>query len=223
MAERLTSSSSSVGSISSSSSSYIDFRDSRRVDKSLKDARRVSMWKVLINTNQSAKGDFNLQSAIVARVGSAFDVIFGRDGNKSPFFDEYADWKEVSQPQFGPPQFRQARVAEAGSHYGKIHLHGTFKVIHYGNLRLQYETLVPLIRDMIVPPVDARTGVPRYATLGIKNPFIRITYVRTDEGDQDYLNKGSLIARVPLTSAPVTSRFDNPAPTYKRRSDLPGR
>lgn len=173
----------------------------RDPDNPLKN-RRYSAWRVLINTNVSRKSisrdHFRM---IVHRLNEAWEQMFGpTPANIRTFipFDEahfpflaapnnpYVRWKTPSNPNFPPPAASSRKKGEIGRKFHKIHLHGEFRIIHYGNVRLDYNELKQTMKDLIVGEGN---------DLGIVNPYITFEYVVDRDGDEIYLEKGQEVHR----------------------------
>lgn len=173
----------------------------RDPDNPLKN-RRYSAWRVLINTNVSRKSiSRDHFQRIVHRLNEAWEQMFGpTPANIRTFipFDEahfpflaapnnpYVRWKTPSNPSFPPPAASSRKKGEIGRKFHKIHLHGEFRIIHYGNVRLDYNELKRTMKELIVGEGN---------DLGIANPYITFEYVVDRDGDEIYLEKGEEIHR----------------------------
>jgi hypothetical protein len=172
----------------------IGVRDSTRTD-SEKDTRRVSYWKVLINTNVTPRSKAE-QEGIVKNLGGAFYAVFGKTGQPSKLRKDYLMWGDDSKPPVytknendpsGLPIKTETKAGiELGKKYGKVHLHGSFKVVHHGNLRLDYDELADLLRDLI-----CRVGEDCFR---VTKPYISFKHYPVEDGDVDYIAKGNVVA-----------------------------
>jgi hypothetical protein len=159
--------------------------------------RRYSAWDVLINSNVSKKTIPNWRyRAIVHRLNLAWEEMFGPTPpdinmfqsitpDKFPFLsppdnNPYFIWRIPSDPRFPPPKASSRKGGEVGTKFHKIHVHGEFRVIHYGNLRLNYDEMRTALKGLVVGDGD----------LGIDNPYVKFTYRPDRQGDELYLKKG---------------------------------
>jgi hypothetical protein len=172
--------------------------DSRRDPDDPRKNRRYSAWRVLVNTNVSRKSiNRDHYHAIVHRLNEMWETVFGptpsnmnefqdlSDPIRFPMFsvpdNPYLRWKVVSNPNFPPPKASSRKKGEIGKKFGKIHLHGEFRILHYGHVRLDYNALKQTMKSLLVGAGGE---------LGITNPYITFEYVVDREGDELYLEKG---------------------------------
>lgn len=169
--------------------------------------RRSSSWRVLINTNVSAKGESPaFIRAVLKRLNDTFEMVFGPTPTEGmnvlkdltpervPFFanpegNEYIEWKKPSDTRFPAPKYTNSKKAEIGNKFHKIHLHGEFRIVHYGAVRLRYENLQGALRELV-------QGNPGDDNLHLPKPFIKFSLFRDETGYELYIGKGGEIDRI---------------------------
>lgn len=172
--------------------------------------RMSSKFKILINANVSHKADEDKRMAVAIRLARTFDLVFGYTNDNistfarplSPLVRRNLHWLTPSNPIFPTPVFAARRGIEIGATRGLVHLHGIYKIIHYGQLHLDYSGLVAAIRQLLNPPDDD-------LELGITRPYIRIKYYPSDDGDEEYITKGEVLRTVDLPQMPPQPEEDN--------------
>ncbi len=188
----------------------IGVRDSTRTD-SEKDTRRVSYWRVLINTNVTPRSKAE-QEGIVKNLGGAFYAVFGKTGQLSELRKHYFTWGDDSKPPIytkgpndpsGLPMKTETKAGiELGKKYGKVHLHGSFKVVHHGKLKLDYDELKDLLKDLI-----CRVGEDCFR---VTNPYISFKYFPIEAGDEDYMEKGNVVAEYVIPELDISNIVRRP-------------
>jgi hypothetical protein len=159
--------------------------------------RKYSAWRVLINTNVSRKSISREHFLrIVRQLNESWEFCFGATPPDiktfQPFTPEwfpmlaapdnpFVHWKKHSDPKYPPPKASSRKKGEVGKKFGKIHLHGEFRIIHYGNVRLDYNALKGRMKELLTAEGDN-------GDLGIVNPYISFQYLSDRDGDEEYLN-----------------------------------
>lgn len=176
----------------------IGVRDSTRTD-SEKDTRRVSYWRVLINTNVTPRSKAE-QEGIVKNLGGAFYAVFGKN-KLSPLAKDYMIWTQEDSG-IAPIKVETKAGIELGKKYGKVHLHGSFKVVHHGKLKLDYDELKDLLKDLI-----CRVGEDCFR---VTNPYISFKYFPIEAGDEDYMEKGNVVAEYVIPELDISNIVRRP-------------
>jgi hypothetical protein len=159
--------------------------------------RKYSAWRVLINTNVSRKSISREQFyRIVRQLNESWEFCFGGTPPNiktfQPFTQQYypmlaepdnpfIHWKKRSDPRWPAPIASSRKKGEVGKKFGKIHLHGEFRLLHYGNVRLDYNALKARMKDLLTAQGDN-------GDLGITNPYISFQYLSDRDGDEEYLD-----------------------------------
>lgn len=159
--------------------------------------RKYSAWRILINTNVSRKSISREHfHRIVRQLNESWEFCFGATPPNikkfQPFTPEwypmltepgnpFIHWKKQSDPRFAAPKASSRKKGEVGKKFGKIHLHGEFRIIHYGNVRLDYNAIKARMKELLTAQGDN-------GDLGIVNPYISFQYLSDRDGDEEYLD-----------------------------------
>lgn len=142
------------------------------------DGRRLSCWFVTVNSNVAYR---NMEQCryVVDRLTSAADSIFAAVDDTTPgeYLDEVLQWNELPTVPQGT-EIEITRKPEVGAQQGRIHLHLEVKVIHTGNLTMNYRRVRELFKELVG---DGEL---------IKNPYVHIRLCSQAESAIYYMEKG---------------------------------
>lgn len=140
------------------------------------DHQRLSCWFLTINSNVAYQS-MDQCRYVIDRLVNAATAIFGSSEGPGEYLDEVLLWRDVPViPQ--NTQIEITRKPEVGAQRGRIHLHMEVKVIHTGNLTMNYNRVRQLFKQLVS---DGNL---------IKNPYIHIRLCSLAESAIYYMEKG---------------------------------